>query len=378
MTNRISYSKITILISVCIMLLSGCSNSEDVTPPVSPTSVSSRFPADQFTLTINGESISGNRTGVMSFVNNDVPASADYTYDMLLTVDNLYDISFLNTPNGVIPTNFPVLNLNTKELPVKISGDADNLTIEGDITTQRIRYIITGKIENPSSDSERHMYVNINKQLAESVINLAGIYEIQFDESSMYPSMWIWSALKTVDVFNKTLDYRDCATEFRNRANKAFVENSGYEAARIILNPDCTMNVYFKDAKTKEYIEAEGDFSYDFQDNYLIFTCDNAFAYRIKEWRQITDNPSEDIFPTTQYGFSTEDKFHSIYTLANYKLGEFLAFQHINEYTYLSSWGMSDGSSEISDMVKAYGFLCRNIEPYRCNYLIRANAIEDY
>lgn len=377
MTKRISYSGITLLVSVCVMLLSGCSNSDDVTPPASPTAVSSKFFADNFTLTIDGESVQGNRTGILAFNNNVIPDTAAYTYDMLLSVDKLYDLGFVNTPYGIIQNDRPVLNLTNKQLPVKVFGDADNLTIEGDVSTQGMRYIITGKIENLSSESERHMYVNIDKQLAEDV-GIAGTYEIQFDQTSLFTNVNACSIYKTVDVFNTTLNYMDCAPEFRNRANKAFVENSGYEGARIALNPDCTMEVYFKDANTKEYVKAEGEFSYIVQDGYIIFICDYYLAFQIKEWRQLTDNPLEDLFSEKQYGYSIGDKYYSVYALDSLLKREYLAFRHLNELTYLLSWTAAPGADEISDMFKAHEFLTGCVEsPYYCNYRILARRIND-
>ena len=376
MTKRSFISGVTSLMTAFLVLMSGC-NDTDTPSPVEPSLLEGKIPANQLTLTLNGKEVPTPAKGALTFKNNKELPAADFSYVMDLAVDYIYDLS---VPQYILNSDkkrYPVMDITNKNMPVTVSGNEDSMTIEGDFIDKSLRYIVSGKIENPASESDRHVYVNVDTQLPESV-RMAGTYEIRFDESSLNSHMDMWDPEMTIDIFGKTLNYEECANEFRKRTSKAFVENSGYEAARITLNPDCTMDVEFKDAKSGEYVKVEGDFTYALQDRLIIFACSDQMAWQIQEWRKLTDNEPYDMFALNSYGYGSGGKFHAIYQLINYKQGEFLYFRHFTDLTFLNMWSALSGHNDFSDMFKLHNFLCGIADaPLSCNHNIIANGILD-
>lgn len=370
--NFLNANVITVVM-VSMLLLCGCSNDEQV-PPVEAAQLNGVIPRDQLTFTLNGKPAE-DYVGFMFEDNQQLPETA-YDYDMNLKIGSVYDFEVSNIWQLYsIPRPMPLLDIKYDLIPVKLKGDSENMTFEGELLTPHICYTVTGRIENPTSSTRRHVYVNLERSLREK-IEIIGTYEFNFDESSMYQSCSNIIPPDSIDVFGKKLSFSECCDEFRNRSLKAFVKNSGYTGARITFNPDLSMEVYLRDANSKKYYRMDGDFSYWIKDDYIIFTCLKSDAKKMEEWREICD----DLYPKYPEMLSYANTSSYIFRLSSHLFNKKLKFEHLNEYCFLSTYlpyplTYDDVPSDIFWAHNfLYGFLKKE---YHCDYIIDAERVND-
>lgn len=337
MTHKLNFSTLYIvLFSVFAITFVSCS--EDDAPPVDLRNLCQSIPSKQVKLTMNGEVIDDAGDVAFAFPDLQLPEEEVFESKMLMEIISLWPTCRLSSP------------LTNTYFDIDATSSPDRIIFTG---KARDIALYTLTVEGCYENDTLKMNLNYQSGIKDLIGNT---YDLELNADALILPLGIRQS--TVDWNGKQIPTEEFIRESLKPIFNRFVEQTGYDAARLTFMEDGTMKLSFRNAG-KTFIPVSGHYAYRFH-------ASNLGCFEVGQEEALLFSkaflPYSSFLPNGLFWYTNRNnafipvyyQSYDDYLLMTLHLEDYSTFQR-----FLSEWTMniSDDSEEVRRLRKVSSLL---------------------